>query len=162
MKILKTRENTLKTTKGGRALLSVAAEHNNTEMAKFLMSQTSQERTSADSSAATPFMLAIQEGNIEVLNVILDKDSIDQKDNEVKNVFHYAFASKRPEEVTEYLENLIKKTHSVDFPTKLKGLLTAKDCNNNTPLHTLAQQNLEPECFKRLFKHLNITIEMNA
>ena len=159
MRTLKIRENILKTTTHGDALLSAAAEHNNTAMAKYLMSQTSRERSCTGTRGATPFMLAIQEGNIEVLNVIHDKDSVNQKDAESKNVLHYAFASKNPEEVTKYLEDLMKKAPSADFRTKLKELLTAKDCNNDTPLHTLARRNLEPECFKRLFKHLNIGIE---
>ena len=147
----------------GASLLSVAAEHNNPEMAEFLMDQECNERKDGDRSGAPPFLMAIQEGNIEVLKVLDKSASIDQTDVGSKNVFHYAFASKKPTEVTKYLEDLMedlmKRTSPGDFQRKCKVLLTAKDSNEDTPLHILAQRDLEPNCFQKLFKQLNITMD---
>ena len=114
----------------GASLLSVAAEHNNPEMAEFLMDKECNERKDGDRSGAPPFLMAIQEGNIEVLKVLDKSASFDQTDVGSKNVFHYAFASKKPTEVTKYL---MKRTSSEDFQEKCKVLLTAKDSNEETP-----------------------------
>ena len=106
METLKDQKTSLETTTHQEALLSAAAENNNIEMAKFLMRQQSWERRYTSTSGAPPFLLAIQEGNIEIMKVLQqeEKDSINQKDNDSKNVFHYAFASKKIEEVTNHLK----------------------------------------------------------
>ena len=154
METLKDQKTSLETTTHQEALLSAAAENNNIEMAKFLMRQQSWERRYTSTSGAPPFLLAIQEGNIEIMKVLQkeEEDSIKQNDNDSKNVLHYAFASKKIEEVTNHLKS------SMASPSQLQELLTSKDMGNNTPLHTLAEQNLEVAGFKRLFESLGIKI----
>ena len=134
-------------------LLSVAAENNHIGMVEYLMRERRFVRP--DSVGCTPpFLLAIQEGHIEVLKVIQDREYIGQQDHESRNVFHYAFASKKPVEVTKYLEEVLLEESSV----KLEQLLLATDYYQDTPFHILARQDYEFEVFKRLFEQLNVTV----
>ena len=63
---------------------------------------------------------------------------IDEKDNEDRNVLHYTFMSRKPEQMTMKIKDFIQATcESSD--QKLMDLLTAKDLNEDTPLHQLAE-----------------------
>ena len=64
------------------ALISTAVEHRNTDMVMYLIKESNPERRNSD---ATPFMMALQEGNTDILSVLMrDKGNIDRKDNEGK------------------------------------------------------------------------------
>ena len=51
---------------------------------------------------------SLREGNTDILSVLMrNKDNIERKDNEEKNVFHYALASRKPVEATKFLRDVI-------------------------------------------------------
>ena len=76
--------------------------------------------------------------------------NIDEKDNEDRNVLHYTFMSRKPEEMTMKIKDFIQATcESSD--QKLMDLLTAKDLNEDTPLHQLAEQTFDLEVFRKIF-----------
>ena len=110
--------------------------------------------------SATPFMMAIQEGNIDILKLLYKEGSIDQKNDQGKNVFHFAFDSRKPVEAANFLKNATEKGRSIT-DSKMKELLTAKDTtqSQDTPFHILAQRNLDLDTFKELFKQLGIVLE---
>ena len=70
-------------------------------------------------------MLTIQEGNIELLNVIHEEDSVDQKDAEFKSVFHYAYASKKTRGSNQVLRRPYEEGSLCRFLNKNQG---ASDC----------------------------------
>ena len=113
------------------------------------------ERTS-DMNGVTPLMIAIKEGNIDIVNNLLDADSVEEKDNEDKNVFHYAFQSRKPKELTTILKDFIHLNFSSDCIKKLMDLLTDEDLNDDTPFHILARRNLEMEEFKQIFDRIQV------
>ena len=143
--------------------LFIAAQHNQKKMVEYLMDRCKNERTS-NMNGVTPLLIAVKEGNIEIVNMLLDKDSVEEKDNEDRNVFHYAFLSRQPEEVTKILKDFIKASNQTNssFVQAVQDLLTAKDLNEDTPFHILAEQNLSSEDFKKILKHLNEKHDMNA
>ena len=113
------------------------------------------ERTS-DMNGVTPLMIAIKEGNIDIVNNLLDADSVEEKDNEDKNVFHYAFQSRKPKELTTILKDFIHLNFSSNCIKKLMDLLTDEDLNDDTPFHILARRNLEMEEFKQIFERIAV------
>ena len=124
--------------------LFIAAQHNQKKMVEHLILKRSKNERTSSMDGVTPLLIAIKEGNIEIVNMLLDTDSVDEKDNEDRNVFHYAFVSRQPEKLTDILTDFIKKNFEPDekFSEKLKDLLTAKNLNEDTPFHILAEQNL--------------------
>ena len=136
--------------------LFIAAQHNQKKMVEHLLTACKDERTS-NMDGVTPLLIAIREGNIEIVQLLLDKDSVDEIDNEDRNVFHYAFMSREPEKLTTMIKDFIEKTSESEskFSEKLQDLLTAKDLNENTPLHTLAEQTFELEYFEKIFTCLD-------
>ena len=138
--------------------LFIAAKHDQKEMVEYLLERSKNEKTS-DMNGVTPFLIAVKEGNIEIVNTLLDKDSIvDEKDNEDRNAFHFAFLSRQPEKVTKILKDFIEanQTNHSSFVEAVQDLLTAKDLNEDTPFHILAEQKLAAEDFKKIFEHLNV------
>ena len=133
----------------------IAAQHNHKDMVKFLMKAQHNERTS-DMNGVTPLMIAIKEGNIDIVDNLLDADSVQEKDNEDKNVFHYAFQSRKPKELTTILKDFIHLNFSSDAIRKLMDFLTDEDLNDDTPLHILARRNLEMEEFKQIFERIQV------
>ena len=124
------------------------------------MSAQQKERTS-DMNGVTPLMIAVKEGNIDVTLMLLDETSVEEKDNEDKNIFHYAFASRKPEELTNILKDFINHSPKIlarrpstisACDKKLMDLLTDEDLNDDTPFHILAKRNLEVEKFKQIFE----------
>merc|ERR1712016_561569 len=65
--------------------------------------------------------------------------------------------SREPEKLTTMIKDFIEKTSESGskFSEKLQDLLTAKDLNENTPLHTLAEQTFELEYFEKIFTCLD-------
>ena len=161
------------TVKHGSALLYAAAEQSNTDMAKYIMKEYNPERKNRK-CGATPFMFAIMEGNTDILSVLMrDKSNIDtdRKDNEEKNMFHYALASRNPVEVTKFLTDAMNKEDgrkggarkgslAPSINMEVKKLLTAQDSSQSqdTPLHVLAKRKLDLETFEKLFIELEIVL----
>ena len=138
--------------------LFIAAKHDQKKMVDYLLERSKNVRTS-DMNGVTPLLIAVKEGNIEIVNTLLDKDSIvDEKDNEDRNAFHFAFLSRQPEKVTKILKDFIEanQTNHSSFVEAVQDLLTAKDLNEDTPFHILAEQKLAAEDFKKIFEHLNV------
>ena len=139
----------------GTTPLFIAAQHNHKDMVKFLMRAQHNERTS-DMNGVTPLMIAIKEGNTDIVDNLLDADSVQEKDNEDKNVFHYAFASRKPQELTKILKDFIHQNFSSDCIKKLMDLLTDEDLNDDTPFHILARRNLDFEQFQQIFERIQV------
>ena len=88
------------------SLLSAATEQSNIDMVAYLMDQKYHLERTKSNNGATPFMMALQEGNADILSVLLRKDKIieDKCDDEGKNMFHYALASRKPIVATKFLK----------------------------------------------------------
>ena len=136
--------------------LFVAAQHNQKKMVEHLLKKCKNERTS-NMDGVTPLLIAVREGNIEIVDMLLDKESVEEKDNEDRNVLHYAFMSREPVKLTKMITDFIDKFSEspVKFSEKMMDLLTAKDLNEDTPFHKLAEQTFEVEVFENIFTHLN-------
>ena len=114
METLKDQKTSLETTTHQEALLSAAAENNNIEMAKFLMRQQSWERRYTSTSGAPPFLLAIQEGNIEIMKVLQQEDKliflarywISPNDAEAEKLTTPGTALARPSQISERMSDL--------------------------------------------------------
>ena len=84
----------------------------------------------------SPLMIALEKGHLEVAEAILRKggNCMKETDNKRDNVFHYAFASPKPEKASQFL---LKQ----GLPQRdLRKLLMGKNLLENSPLHTLAEQ----------------------
>ena len=145
--------------------LFIAAKHNQMKMVDYLMDhcKKKEERTS-DMNGVSPLLIAVKEGNIEIVKMLLDEDSVHETDNEDRNVFHYAFVSRQPEEVTKILKDSIKASNETTslFVQAVQDLLTAKDLNEDTPFHILAEQKFTADVFKNILKHLNEKHDKNS
>ena len=62
------------------------------------------ERTS-NMNGVTPLLIAVKEGNIEIVNMLLEKDSFEEKDNEDRNIFHYADHDTPPKMMTSFMNS---------------------------------------------------------
>ena len=160
MRALTEHTKTTTTIQQDSALISTAVEHSNTDMVMYLMKESNPERRNSD---ATPFMMALQEGNTDILRVLMcDQGNIERKDNEGKNVFHYALASRKPVEATKFVKDNMKKDTLVvpSMNMEVKKLLTSQDCSSSkdTPLHVLAKSNLDLETIEKLFIELEIVL----
>ena len=67
--------------------LFVAAANNQKEMVEHLLKKCKDERT-CNLEGVTPLLIAVKEGNIEIVDMLLDKESVEEKDNEDRNVLH--------------------------------------------------------------------------
>ena len=105
-------------------LVSIAAEHNNTEMVKFLYKKYQDGVQSQ--SGATPFMMAIQEGNAVTMKVLKPdtKIIIKARDNQDRNVLHYALDSRNPTEATQFLISVL---NDAEGSLSIKDLLAIED-----------------------------------
>ena len=137
--------------------LFVAAQNNQKKMVEHLLKKCKKDERTSNMEGVTPLLIAVREGNIEIVDKLLDKESVEEKDNEDRNVLHYAFMSREPEKLTTMIKDFIEKTSESEskFSEKLQDLLTAKDLNENTPLHTLAEQTFELEYFEKIFTCLD-------
>ena len=92
--------------------LFTAAQHNNVDMVKCLMKE--EDTNTSNSEGVTPLMAALRGGHIQIVQMLLlrqiEELVLTEKDNEDRNVFHYAFSSRKPEEVTEALVNFFVTT----------------------------------------------------
>ena len=149
---MKIEQKTTRTTR-----LFVAAQHNQKKMVEHLLKTCKNERTS-NMDGVTPLLIAVREGNIEIVDMLLDKESVEEKDNEDRNVLHYAFMSREPVKLTKMITDFIDKFSEspVKFSEKMMDLLTAKDLNEDTPFHKLAEQSFEEEVFENIFAHLSV------
>ena len=142
--------------------LFIAAQHNREDMVKFLMKE-SQIQSSPNSEGVTPLMVALKEGNTEIVKILCQQESqrgnkqvkrfLEERDNNKRNVFHHAFGSRKPAEVTQTLVNVCSVNYP-DYSQEMKYFLTAKDLNEDTPIHVLVQQPLEKDKFNNIFKSL--------
>ena len=73
---------------------------------------------SANSEGVTPLMVSVKEGNTDIVQLLLRENSteiktvkslLEEKDNDEKSVFHYAFESRKPAEVTQILVEVTSK-----------------------------------------------------
>ena len=97
--------------------LFIAAQHNRQNMVRFLMSE-SKLQGSANSEGVTPLMVSVKEGNTDIVQLLLRGNSteskavkslLEEKDNDERSVFHYAFESRKPAEVTQILVEVTSK-----------------------------------------------------
>ena len=78
--------------------LFIAAQHNQAEMVEFLLQQEKAEnKRTCDMNGVTPLLIAIKEGNLEIVDMLLVESyiCIDEKDNEDRNVLRYTFILNR-------------------------------------------------------------------
>ena len=137
--------------------LFVAAQNNQKKMVEHLLKKGKYERRS-NLGGVTPLLIAVREGHIDIVNMLLDKESVEEKDNEDRNVLHYAFMSREPEKLTKKIKDFIETIHQESprkFTVKMKNFLTSKDLNEDTPFHKLAGQKFEIGVFEKIFTHLN-------
>ena len=150
------------------SLLSAATEQSNIDMVAYLMDQKYHLERTKSNNGATPFMMALQEGNADILSVLLRKDKIieDKCDDEGKNMFHYALASRKPIVATKFLKAAMRTGTKKDpcmnmgMNMEVKNLLTTQDDSpaRDTPLHILSKRHLDPESFTQLFTELEIVL----
>ena len=100
---------------------------------------------SPNSQGVTPLMVALREGNTGIVDILLQehedvKALLEERDNDEKNVFHYALGSRKPAEVTQILVGAVSSNSQEGYSERMKDLLTAKDLNEDTPFHVLVQQ----------------------
>ena len=97
--------------------LFIAAQHNRRDMVKYLMSE-SKLQGSPNFEGVTPLMVSLKEGNTDIVQLLLCRNSIEskaakslleEKDNDERSVFHYAFESRKPAEVTQILVEVTSK-----------------------------------------------------
>ena len=109
---------------------------------------------SSNSEGVTPLMASLKGGHVKISDMLLATKKahyvLEEKDNDDRNVFHYAFSSRTAEESIEALLRFFSKTS----PTEVEQLLTNKDLDKETPFHILAHQQLDKESFKLIFKRM--------
>merc|ERR1719458_1751872 len=120
--------------------LFVAAQHNQKKMVEHLLKKCKKDERTSNMDGVTPLLIAVKEGNVEIVKILLDQESVQEKDNEDRNVLHYAFMSREPEKLTMKIKDFIGTISESPnkFSEKMKDLLTAKDLNEDTPFHKLA------------------------
>ena len=126
-------------------------------MVDYLLEKEPDQNTS-NSSGVTPLMISLKEGNLEIISVLLKvcgNNLVTEKDNTDRNVFHYAFDSRAPEDLTKILVDFVHKCFGDNSAKTLKDLLTAKSLNEDTPIHTLAHQRIDRNSFLRIFNYLD-------
>ena len=126
-------------------------------MVKYLLEKEPDQNRS-NSNGVTPLMISLKEGNSEIVPILLEacgNNLVTEKDNADRNVFHYAFDSRAPEQVTKIIVDFLHTCFGEVSAKTLKDLLTAKDLNEDTPFHTLAQKRVEKNSFLRIFNHLD-------
>merc|ERR1719458_2114591 len=74
--------------------LFVAAQHNQKKMVEHLLKKCKKDERTSNMDGVTPLMIAVREGNIGIVDILLNKASVEEKDNEDRNVLHYAFMSR--------------------------------------------------------------------
>ena len=136
-------------------LVSIAAEHNNTEMVEHLMSRKKYQEGAYSQNGATPLMMAIQEGNADIMRALNpDKKliNLNTRDNQDRNLLHYALQSRNPIQAVQFLRTVMIEDDIV------KKNLAHQDSTpeHNTPLHLLAKRNLDLQTFSQLFTDLGI------
>ena len=141
------KRGTIKATESKTSLLS-AVRHSSKAMVKALL-EDNDERLTED-NGATLLMIALREGNVDAVEILLTRESIEDKDADSNNVFHYALGSHRVKEVTKLLIDFAK-----DSAMEVKNFFSAKNkTTEDTPLHILAQQQPEDVDSYEVFNHL--------
>ena len=111
------------------------------------------EQNTSNSNGVTPLMISLKEGNSEIIRILLKacgNNLVTEKDNTDRNVFHYAFDSRAPEEVTRIIVDFVHTCFGDVSAKTLKDLLTAKDLNEDTPIHSLAHQRIAKNSFLKI------------
>ena len=141
------KRGTIKAAKTKTSLLS-AVRHSSKEMVKALL-EDNDERVTED-NGATLLMIALREGNVGAVELLLSQKTIEDKDADSNNVFHYALASHRVKEVTKLLIDFV-----IASAMEVKDFFSAKNkTTEDTPLHILAQQKLEDVDSCQVFDYL--------
>ena len=145
MRVLK--RGTIKAAETKTSLLS-AVRHSSKEMVKALLEDRDERMT--EDNGATLLMIALREGNVGAVELLLNRGSIEDKDADSNNVFHYALGSHRVKEVTKLLIDFVR-----DSAMELNKFFSAKNlAKGDAPLHILAQQQLEDVDSCQVFDHL--------
>ena len=134
-----------------------AAQYNQKNMVQYLLPKTKPIVNTDYSGGVSPLLISLKEGNLEIIDILLENSVTnleEEKDNAERNVFHYAFDSRKPEAVTDRLVTFMG-TKFGDLEKKLKDLLTAKDLNEDTPFHILALKKIDKNVLLKIFAHLN-------
>ena len=131
-------------------------------MVKFLMKE-SKIQSTPNSEGVTPLMVALKEGNTGIVKILCQQENqrgikqvkrlLEERDNNKRNVFHHAFGSSKPAEATQILVDVCSVNYQ-DYSQEMEYFLTAKDLNEDTPIHVLVQQPLEKDKFNNIFKSL--------
>ena len=106
--------------------LFIAAQHNREEMVEFLLTE-SKSNNSPNSEGVTPLMAALKEGNTEIVRILLQEQDVirsllEERDNDEKNVFHYAFGSRKPAEVTQILVGAVSSIYQNGYSEQMKEI----------------------------------------
>ena len=130
------KRGSLKAFKTKTSLLS-AVRYSSKEVVEVLREDKDESET--DERGASLLMVALDEGNIDTAELFLNDKAFQFEDMNSNNVFHYALGSPRVKEVTKLLIDFVKNSS-----LQLRDFLRAKNKpKGNTPLHILAQQNIE-------------------
>ena len=140
----------------GPSSLFTAAKYNNTAVFKHLL-QEGENATTSSFDGVTPLMVSLKEGNFDITDLILQskdnkyilKTLSEDKDREEKNVFHYVLESKNVKKALNVVLSYYKNSED-----ELAKLLSAKDLNDETPLHKLVQLQYEVN-FNEVFSVLS-------
>ena len=142
-------------------MLFIAAQHNREAMVKDLLKSSGGEQ-SPNAKGVTPLMIALKEGNDKIAKVLLDnkcckqvEQLLEERDNDERNVFHYALGSRKPVEAIKILVDVCSDTYKEDYSKEMEDFLTTKDLNEDTPFHILVQQPLEKSEFDAILRNLS-------
>ena len=80
------------------SLLS-AVRHSSKELVQALLEDGDEMKT--DDNGATLLMIALREGNVGAVELLLGRKEIEDKDADSNNVFHYALGSLKVKDVTQ-------------------------------------------------------------
>ena len=151
-------------------MLYIAAQHNRETMVRHLLDMP-EVPNDPNADGVTPLMIALKEGNTDIVRTLLEHDGrpennhvkqlLEERDNDDKNVFHYAFGSLKPAEATQILVEFCSLTYQKNYSKEMEDFLTSKDLNEDTPFHILVQQKSEKGDFNDIFKSL-INIKTHA
>ena len=140
-------------------MVFTAAKHNQEGMLRHLL-RNFEGQDRPNSQGVTPLMIALKEGNTNIADVLLkqnkhSQDVLEQRDNDKKNLFHYAFSSRKPVKATQVLVSFCRSIYAEGYSEHMESFLTSRDLNADTPFHTLARHHLEKNAFATIFQSLN-------
>ena len=131
--------------------LCAAVENNKKEMVEFLKKRIAVKEALSDVECYKPTLISFKEGNIEIARKLLNLQTVKATDKADRNLFHYAFMSQSPEDMTKILVEFCNDNFTRQDQ---EDMLTAKDLSEETPFHVLAGRHLRKEQFDKIFKIL--------